>query len=355
MNKKVNVFGKGVPVFVLVLLGIGLVSAALITSWGTITGLVTVSQGLFLDGEAWNAGPIIETPVTMTSLDTKQITSGHYLENTADVNAIVDLNTVCSELGSGGCVEIKITHDTVGLSTTVKGVTGADASAILSIDIVELMAESDTPSGTEARIVINAEDVGITTLDELNDMLWNVDVKSGYIAHVDVIVETGDGTDALVFEYANVNNIAGAYPIEDGLNTFGVRGIVDSNANAWLSSGCAGGDHITLFTLGEWQDTEGENGDVLDCNGVDTDNDFDIDGNTKVLRFEIEVDAWGQIPGATAESHISNIMINNIPVEIATLTNPVTVNDGESLAFYVNSDFPKMMLPDEYTITTTVL
>ncbi len=352
MKKKVNIFGKSIPVLAIFVLSVALVSAALIASWGTITGNVVVTQGLTVDGEDWDTP--IEYSESLTSLDTKQITSGHYLENTADMNAIVDLNTVCSELGSGGCVEITTTHDTVGLSTTVKGVAGADASAILVSNTVTLMAESDTPSGTEARIVINAEDVGITTLNDLNDMLWNVDVKSGYIAHVDVIIETGDGTDALVFEYANVNDIAGAYPIEDGLDTFGVRGIVDSNANAWLSSGCPGTNNIVLFTLGTWQSTNGESGEALACDGASTGNFYDIDGSTTVLRFEIEVDAWGQIPGATAESHISNIVINTESVEIATLTNPVTVNDGESLAFYVNSDFPKMMLPDTYTITTTV-
>ncbi len=45
MKKKVNVFGKGVPVFVLVLLGMGIVSAMLVTYLsGSITGNVIVSS-----------------------------------------------------------------------------------------------------------------------------------------------------------------------------------------------------------------------------------------------------------------------------------------------------------------------
>ena len=43
MKKKVNVFGKSVPVLLLVLLGMGLVSAALIPYWGTITGFITIN------------------------------------------------------------------------------------------------------------------------------------------------------------------------------------------------------------------------------------------------------------------------------------------------------------------------
>jgi len=47
MKKKVNVFGKSIPVLAIFVLGIALVSAALITSWGTITGLVTVEGPVF--------------------------------------------------------------------------------------------------------------------------------------------------------------------------------------------------------------------------------------------------------------------------------------------------------------------
>ena len=55
LKKKVNVFGKSVPVFAIVILGLALVSAALISFWGTITGSVIVTQGLFLDGKNYEA------------------------------------------------------------------------------------------------------------------------------------------------------------------------------------------------------------------------------------------------------------------------------------------------------------
>ena len=231
LKKKVNVFGKGIPVFAFVILGLALVSAALIPLWGTITGLVTVSQGLFLDGLEWDKADNIVYSASLTSLDAKMISSGHYLDNQADVDATVYLKTTC--LGGGDdCGDIGITTDTVGLSTR-RATDAVDAivDASLNGNIVTLTADDTTyvdnkNYASEARIVILGEDVGVTTLSDLVNMSWNVDVNSGYIAHVDVIVEAGDGTDALVFEYANVNNIAGAYPIKDGLDTFGVRGFV---------------------------------------------------------------------------------------------------------------------------------
>ncbi len=63
MKKKVNVFNKGIPVFVFAFLGLVLVSAALVPYISnTITGFVTVSQPLTLkigtDGSNWEDGPI---------------------------------------------------------------------------------------------------------------------------------------------------------------------------------------------------------------------------------------------------------------------------------------------------------
>ncbi len=60
MNKKVNVFGKTVPVFVLVLLGMGLVSAALVGYLATpITGSVTVESPMQIVMNSITNGGII--------------------------------------------------------------------------------------------------------------------------------------------------------------------------------------------------------------------------------------------------------------------------------------------------------
>ncbi len=343
LKKKVNVFGKGIPVFAIVILGLALVSAALIPYWGIITGSVVVNQGLFLDEKAW------DTPIgyseSLTSLDAKMITSGHYLDNQADVDAIVYLKTTCVG-GDDSCAGVPISTDTIGLSTKWSTEADAFANASMAGGVVTLIADKFSNvdwSSSEARITINAEDVGVTTLNDLLTMSWSVDVVSGYIAHVDVLIDTtGDGKadDALVFEFDKILDGCGTglnYP-NGAIDTFGDNGIVDGDAYAWLSSGAAGncqGDAgYIVETLANWKSSNGDN---------------------KVLRFEIEVDGWNQPgTGAVAESHISNIMINAISVEIATLPTPVVVEGKSGLAFYVNSDFPKMLVPGEYTITTIV-
>ena len=89
MKKKVNVFGKGVPVFVIVLLGLAIVSAALLPYFGKITGLVTVSQGLLVDGLSvqTGSGNIQDSYDSFTSLQNPTYVLPHELENHASVQA----------------------------------------------------------------------------------------------------------------------------------------------------------------------------------------------------------------------------------------------------------------------------
>ncbi len=335
--------------------------------FGVITGSVVVTQGLFVDGLLWNVADKITYSADFTSLEAKMITSGHYLDNRATVPATVYLNTVCNS--GDNCNGIDISTDTVGLSTTWSWVSGANADASLSGNTVTLIADgapSETPwVASEARIVINAKDVGITTLSDLQYMSWDVDVNSGYIAHVDVYLDTNeDGDydsgidDVLVFEAAKVDPticdaITTSYPTGDNIDTLG-RGIINSDAHAWLSSGLSGGCITPNFLasygpLSDWQSSGGKEGNTYKPN-EEISQPYDIDGDTLVLRFEIEVDGWI----ANSKSVIGNIVINSVPVEMKILTNPVVVPSGSIQGFYINSKFPKMLVPDTYTITTEV-
>lgn len=103
LKKKVNVFGKSVPVFAIVILGLALVSAALISFWGTITGSVIVTQGLFLDGKNYEA-QITETWNPFTSLESKTFVSAHSLENDASVDAEVQLDYKCVDSNCEGII-----------------------------------------------------------------------------------------------------------------------------------------------------------------------------------------------------------------------------------------------------------
>ncbi len=185
----------------------------------------------------------------------------------------------------------------------------------------------------EKRIVLDG-----MPLADFNTMSWDVDVDAGYIAHVDVIIDidgnletTGD-VDALVFEYAKVDPFIGCdegignYPTGDDINTFGDKGIVDSEAKAWLGSGVSGGCTTQAFidnwrTLAEWQ-TEYP--------------------SATILRFEIEVDNWIE----TSSSEVSYIVINgneiNVDYELTTTTAvvPIGLDNLISVTFTVADDSP---------------
>ena len=148
-------------------------------------------------------------------------------------------------------------------------------------------------SGNEARVVIQASDIGITTLNDLQTISWNAKGVVGYTPHVDVYLDNGK---TLVFEYAkvdplNCDNSAG-YPTGD-VNTFGDKGIVNNSAYAWLSSGAPGPCGDPAFdenhnSLTDWKIT---------------------DGSAGILRFEIEVDNW--IPSlANSVAYVDAIEIN---------------------------------------------
>jgi len=102
-----------------------------------------------------------------------------------------------------------------------------------------------------------------------------------------------------VFEYAKVDPVLGCddsgdYPT-GSFNTFSDKGIVDSGAFAWLSSGPAGpcGDgtfDANHMSLADWKST-----------GI-----AGINGSTPVLRLEIEVDNWIE----SSEAYINDVLVN---------------------------------------------
>ena len=121
MKKKVNVFGKKLPVFAILLVGMAvMVSAALITYWGTITGLVIISQGLILDGGTWDV-PIEKTWDSFTSLEAMTFVSAHNLKNTADVNAEVELVKTCTPNTCNAVDEPSVNYYTPSMASIIAG------------------------------------------------------------------------------------------------------------------------------------------------------------------------------------------------------------------------------------------
>jgi hypothetical protein len=311
-KKKVNFFGKEISVFLLAIIGVvGLASAALIPYFGTIIGEVGVTQGLVLDDGEWDV-PIIDELEDITSLESSIQETSHILENEAEeATAFFALALACEAAES----------DCDGVSTTIK---------------YPLFVEG--VQGTEDRIVVSAEEAGVSTLGDLESMSWDVFGGLGYAPHVDVRIDIdgdGEADDTLVFEYAKVDPLdcddAGDYPTGD-FNTFSDKGMVDDTAWAWLGSGppgpCGDGTFDSMHnSLSEWK--------------IGT---LGVDETTKVIRFELEVDNW--IVDSSAD--LTMLEVNGVEVSGSYLA------AGETLDFDLVYGFDKLLRPDIYTMTTTV-
>ena len=96
-SKKVNVFGKGIPLFVIALLGLVVVSAALLPYFGKITGSAVVTQGLLVDHQSMpNSGNLVDAYDDFTSLESPVYVNMHELENNANVQANGNITSTCS-------------------------------------------------------------------------------------------------------------------------------------------------------------------------------------------------------------------------------------------------------------------
>ena len=313
MKKKVNVFGKKLPVFVIAIFAMVLVSAALLPYFAQLTGLVTVDQGLTWDGENWDADLVFDfNDEVTTSLDEETFTSPHYLENTADVDAEFSLVTTCAG--------------------TTEDCNAGTPEGINWYYEYNLLAEGD--QGTEDRVTVLPTE-SFDTLFELNTISWDANVLAGYMPHVDVFLDNGK---TLIFEGAKSTDgvwCDATTPYPDGeLTTFGVdRGEEINDATyAWENGdipGPCGGVEFELIhnPLSEWKT---------------------IYGNVGILKLEFEVDTWIlELP--IADSDVSGIKVNGDLVEVSGL------KAGDKLDFNFLVEFPKMLKPDTYTIETKVM
>ncbi len=175
-----------------------------------------------------------------------------------------------------------------------------------------------TGNGGEARIVLTP--LQPMTLGEVMSISWSEYLVSGYVPHVDIILDTdGDGVrdNALVVEYA-YNTTEGVVrpegqPTYDGetaawYQTLSDDGngpvVINDTAYAWLASeasgpagGAFGDGNFWITTLGSWKTGLGAPPVYLDA-------------NTAVTGIEIEVDNWI----AQSEAYIDNITVNGVAI-----------------------------------------
>jgi len=339
--------GKKFLTFGIPILALALVSAVLVTHLISVEQDIQVDQAISVNGQPVDTS-ITESLITTSNGWEQKFTSQSYkISNIAERDLNVDVLSVPSDL------DLSVSHDTIGLSTTWSSDASAFADASISGSTVSLEANVhavDWSDASESRITLDGADIKIYTLNDLANMSWDVSTGLGYAPHVDVYLDLNDngvydsGTDdVLVFEYAKVDNTncdnSGSYPT-GSFDTFNDKGIIDGSAFAWLNSGSPGACGSPTYyahSLDDWKVGQTENGKT-------------IDGNTKVLRLELEIDAW--VSDSSAD--ISNIVVNGVQKEIATLGGTFTVDSNSNRTFYVNKLIPTSLSAGTYSIDTTV-
>ena len=305
LKKKVNVFGKGIPVLAIFVLGIALVSAALIPYFAQITGLVTVSQGLLVDGQEYSAQGITDTYAAMTSLENRVFVSAHRLSNDATVDAEVSLVKSCLQ------DDIKIGCDATDEPTVNYYETNLRAGSL------ELARKTIDNTGkwipsTSDRITINYE-----TNEDGKFVVTSHDVPKEYtlIYYVD---------DEFMSDEERLATPGDAYKID---GNFAIPYSDDGNL------------------IGEVDYCDNELDDYLHCKGAKI---------WAIRTVDIPVDGtivWHA--NWQTEYYFETDLLGWNPT--TALPSPVTVPATNGVVdFVIVSDFPKMLIPAKYTITTTV-
>lgn len=290
MNKKLMIFG------ILGLFALALVSAGLMSYFGVINKTVTVDQGLTVDGNNWDA-PIVEPAVTMNSFQNLVFASAHRLSNVANVDVGVNLVYGCSaEDSSGGCNDINTNYYETNLRSGSLTLSKKDPSW------------NEITTDTDVVVTYSTNANGELVIDSI------VGMDSGYILiyYADEEFDS-DGVRLATPGQAYALSIGDVVPIsaDDGNLKVGADYCIYD-----LYDHCRG---IKLWLIRT---------DDLTDNTITWNENWQSE-----YYFETDMLGW------------------NHNYE---LTNTVDVLANSDVDFVIVSDFPELMKPDEYTLTTTV-
>ena len=299
MNKK-KLLMFGLP-----LLAVVLVSATLLTYFGVITGLVTVSQGLLVDGEQIpNSGDIEDNYDGFTSLENSIFVSAHELDNQADVDAILELVDACSATGSSdGCDDI----DTKYYETNLRKGT---------LELSKKDGSWDPIPGADEKVTVTYSTDSNGKLIVSYAAVGSNDITNYILVYYKDEVFTDDGTRLLTPAKAyqlSTSNPNKAIPYSDDGNTR-----IDADYCSY-----DGYDHCKGAKL--W---------LIPLSDLNPDGTLEWTNWRNDYYFETDMLGWDHVDGL--------------------IGNPFTVTALTDLDFVIVSDFPQMMKPAEYTITTTV-
>jgi len=310
LKKKVNVFGKGIPVLAIFVLGIALVSAALIPLWGTITGSVIISQGFQVGGLDWDEAQATWS-ASLTSLEEETISSDDYtLINSVEyVDAEIQFTTNCVETeGSGGCEDV-ITTEMVKLS-------------VIGFETGENPFDSLNYKKTYYNSPVIALDdlTSVTYSFEITERTGFADTTAPYV----VLIGEGIGGSAGV----------AVQIIPDGENY-----VVGTKYTKTI-------DETTTFH------TPGDS----TCVGQSYENGCTLAyiktlyPNAKLSQMSVAIGAWGGGYANTISAWMGIDKIN----DGQAVHKKLVVSEGEPSSLKIIADFPKMMKPDVYDFTTTI-
>lgn len=418
MKKKVNVFGKSVSMFAIVLMSFALVSAALIGSWGTITGAVTVDQGLYLDGKNWDAGDIDESYDAFTSLEQKTFISLHNLENTADVDADLKLTRICKDHSNADC-DSDISTTYAEWDTPTISLTGGARPNVIYDDGYEMWYE---PTAGSIQYAISSDGVNwkdtgsVVTMGDsffvmkegtiyymvnygASDSVFNIYTSTdGYTWADKGVIYTGSASE---FNIPNSNNYAkidNPKILKDGDEYkmyFQVKTLdssVPDKYYIYMATSDAidgtyiianGGDPILSPSESEaWDDfrvmqpmvlKEGSQymmmyigysiadggmkvGYAVSNNGITfTKVDISTEGYDTVLGTGVAKPSLVNANGDIVLFHMNGVnIVMSGLVEYVAVNTELTISAHETEGFFIVNKFAQMLVPDIYTITTEV-
>jgi len=350
-DKKINAFGKSIPVIavVLMLLTTGIAGAALLNYYGTITGTVVVKQSVLLDGkDYW-------TPITYSGdiVGASTIVSAHTLRNQAEVPATVKLVTSHSATDPSGngmnSNGVTTTYwkapDTSGM--VIDGVVSdGEWDEAVSIDVVDNMGTVKVLATTDYLYVL-------FDLVDSNDARTDYEFEVGN-DQISINVNPTDGGSwgfpyDLIFETSALSVEDGGHHMlpwnpkvnsgtsSDGWATRWFPNDAQENLPSDLKSATiySSGQRITewkipLATIGL------SPGDTLKVGGA-----IDVgDGSSYVYPIGLD---WSD-----ANTYVDLRIGTVIPEDTSFILQP-----KETLNFVIVTDFAEI-LPGTYTVTTTV-
>jgi hypothetical protein len=326
LGKKVKIFGKQIPAVLIALLAIaGLASAGLLSYYGIIKGTATLEQSVFLDGKNVKNGSL-EITYSYTGAAGDTVVDGpHKLVNNANVPAKISFKTTCCNSTTGQCG--------YGTRQACEGITTTVTSTI-----TESSSYADYVNDSQRLVALKVS--GLTLNDLLTkDLEYTVDVVSNPKFAPNINIFITDGTNYRVIHAWGKDWLA------SGLQTVKFSELVNRTKGygASIRNSLLPPD---ISTPGPNADSDGYYRDVDKLKS-----DF---GNWHVYFVEVRAQA-GAAGGQVIRPVTFKAAGVTIDVPDSDSITEITLQPGELLNFYIKNSFAINLIPDTYTITTSVV